>query len=80
MILNRVKNYLKYDKERLRQQARDKYRNSSEEKKKMKSENMEETDIITCLKKRNKIWKNITKNHHEAKKLKKIIIEPFFFS
>ena len=34
MILNRVKNYLKYDKERLRQQARDKYRNSSEEKKK----------------------------------------------
>ena len=44
MILNRVKNYLKYDKERLRQQARDKYRNSSDEKK-MKSENMEETDI-----------------------------------
>ena len=33
VILNRVKNYLKYDKERLRQQARDKYRNSSDEKK-----------------------------------------------
>ena len=79
MILNRVKNYLKYDKERLRQQARDKYRDSLK-KKKMKSENMEETDIIICLKKRNKIWKNIKKNLREAKKLKKIIIELFFFS
>ena len=53
MILNRVKNYLKYDKERLREQARDKYRDSLK-KKKMKSENMEETDIIIYLKKRNK--------------------------
>ena len=79
MILNRVKNYLKYDKERLREQARDKYRDSLK-KKKMKSENMEETDIIICLKKRNKIWKNIKKNLREAKKLKKIIIELFFFS
>ena len=79
MILNRVKNYLKYDKERLREQTRDKYRDSLK-KKKMKSENMEETDIIICLKKRNKIWKNIKKNLREAKKLKKIIIELFFFS
>ena len=31
MILNRAKNYYKNDKERLREQARDKYRNLSEE-------------------------------------------------
>ena len=53
MILNRAKDYYKNDKERLREQARDKYRNLSEEEK-MKSVNMEETDIIICLKKRNK--------------------------
>ena len=51
VILNR--DYYKNDKERLREQARDKYRNLSEEEK-MKSVNMEETDIIICLKKRNK--------------------------
>ena len=53
VILNRAKEYYKNDKERLREQARDKYRNLSEEEK-MKSVNMEETDIIICLKKRNK--------------------------
>ena len=53
VILNRAKDYYKNDKERLREQARDKYRNLSEEEK-MKSVNMEETDIIICLKKRNK--------------------------
>ena len=51
MILNRAKDYYKNDKERLREQARDKYRNVSEESK-IKRENMEETDIIICLKKR----------------------------
>ena len=53
VILNRAKDYYENDKERLREQARDKYRNLSEEEK-MKSVNMEETDIIICLKKRNK--------------------------
>ena len=33
MILNRAKDYYENDKERLRKQARDKYRNLSEEKK-----------------------------------------------
>ena len=33
MILNRAKNYYENDKERLREQARDKYRNLSEEEK-----------------------------------------------
>ena len=33
VILNRAKNYYKNDKDRLREQARDKYRNLSEEEK-----------------------------------------------
>ena len=31
---------------------------------------MEKTDIITCLKKKNKNWKNIKENYREAKKSK----------
>ena len=46
VILNRVKRYYEYDKERLREKAKDKYRN--------KKKNMEKTDIIIYLKKRNK--------------------------
>ena len=49
MILKRL---LWNDKERLREQARDKYRNLSEEKN--KKENMEKIDISICLKKRKK--------------------------
>ena len=40
MILNRAKDYYEDDKERLRGQARNKYRNLSEEEKKRKRENM----------------------------------------
>ena len=47
MILNRVKDYYENDQKRLREQARDNYRN-------LKRKNMEETDTIICLKKRNK--------------------------
>ena len=50
-MLNRAKNYYENDKERLREQARDKYRNLSEEKK-IKKENMEKIDITICLKKK----------------------------
>ena len=53
VILNRAKDYYENDKKRLREQARDKYRNLSEEKK-IKKENMEKTDISICLKKRKK--------------------------
>ena len=42
------------NKERLSEQARDKYRNLSEGKKKKKKGNMRRIDIIICLKKRNK--------------------------
>ena len=53
LILNRAKYYYENDKQRLREQTRDKYRNLSEEDKN-KKENMEKTDTIICLKKRNK--------------------------
>ena len=38
VILNRAKDYYENDKERLREQARDKYRNLSEEEKNLKKE------------------------------------------
>ena len=50
VILKKAKDYYEHDKERLREQARDKYRNLSEEGKKW--ENTEETNIIICLKKK----------------------------
>ena len=50
VILNRAKEYYINDKERLREKARDKYRNLSEKEKKRI---WEKIDII-CLKKRNK--------------------------
>ena len=52
MILNRVKDYYENDEERFKKYVRDKYRNFSEKKK--KKENMEKTDTIICLKKKNK--------------------------
>ena len=53
VILNKAKDYYENDKERLRKQARDKYRNLSEEEKNKKRE-YGKTDIVICLKKRNK--------------------------
>ena len=53
VILNREKDYYKNDKERVREQARDKYRNLSEEEK-IKRKNMGGIDIKKYLKKRNK--------------------------
>ena len=54
------------DKERLREQARDKYRNLSEEEK--IKENMEKIDISTWLKKRKKT-KRISKKLSLVKKI-----------
>ena len=45
--------YYENDKERLREPARNKYRELSEEEKN-KRENIQEIDIIICLKKRDK--------------------------
>ena len=53
VILKRAKDYHENDKERLQEQARNKYRNLSEEKKK-KKENMGKIDIAKCLKKGNR--------------------------
>ena len=51
MILNRAKYYYENDKERLMEEARDEYKNLSEEKKKRI---WKKTDTTICLKKRNK--------------------------
>ena len=53
VILNKAKDYYKNNKERLREQARDKYRNLSEEEKNKKRE-YGKIDITMCLTKRNK--------------------------
>ena len=52
MILNKAKDYYENGKERLREQARDKYRNLSEEEKIKKKKKMEKIDITMCLKRR----------------------------
>ena len=49
VILNRAKDYYENDKERLREQAIDKYRSLAEEER-----NTVKIDIAICLKKRNK--------------------------
>ena len=53
VILNRAKDYYENDKETLKKEAKDKYRNLSEEEK-IKRENIEVTGIIICLKKKSK--------------------------
>ena len=54
IILNRAEDYYENDKERLREQARNKYRNLSEEDKKKKREHGKNRYHITCVKKRSK--------------------------
>ena len=66
VILNRAKDYYENDKERLRGQARYKYRNLSEEEKKRERE-YGKNDITICLKKRNRL-KEYQKNYCETKK------------
>ena len=51
VILNRAKGYYENDKERLRKQARNKYKTLSEEEK-IKKENMGKIDTTISLKKR----------------------------
>ena len=50
IILNRARDYYENDKERLRERARNKYRNSSEEDKNKKGEYGKKIDTIICLK------------------------------
>ena len=51
VILDRAKDCYENDKQRLREQARDKYKNLSEEEKN-KKKNMVKIDIVICLKRR----------------------------
>ena len=74
MILNRSKDYYENNKERLRKQAKDKYRNLSEEETNKKREyginrrcNMSEEE--------KKRLKEYQKNYREAKKSQYIIIK-----
>ena len=54
IALNKAKNYYKNNNKRLKKQAREKYRNLSEEDEIKKRADMEIIDIIICLKKRSK--------------------------
>ena len=53
VMLNRAKVYYESDKKRLPEQARSRYRNVCEEDQN-KKKNMGKTDIIICLKRKNK--------------------------
>ena len=53
VILNKATDYYENDKEKLREQARDKYRNLSEEEKNKKRE-YRKIDVLLCLKRRKK--------------------------
>ena len=67
MILNREKDYYKTDKERLREQVRDKYRNLSEEEKN-KKRIRKKTDTAICQKQKKQRLKEYQKSYCEAKK------------
>ena len=66
-MFNKAKYYYENDKERLREHARYKYRNLSEEEKNKKRENGKNRSAI-CLKKKKKRLKEYQKNYREAKK------------
>ena len=68
MILNRVKDYYKNDKERLREQARDNYRNLSEEEKNKKREYGRKRYHNMSKEKKQKL-KEYQKNYRETEKL-----------
>ena len=68
VILNRVKNYYENNRERLRVQARDKYRNLSEEDKNKKKE-YEKNRYHNMSEEKNQKLKEYQKNYCEAKKV-----------
>ena len=67
MILNRAKDYYENDKKWLREQARDKYRNLSEENKNKKREYGRNRCHNVPEEKKQRL-KEYQKNYHEAKK------------
>ena len=67
VLLNRAKDYYENDKERLRDQARDKYRNLSEEEKYKKRE-YGKNRYLSMSEEKKKRLKEHQKNYREAKK------------
>ena len=68
MTLNRAKNYYENDKDRLREQARDKYRSLSEEEKNEKRKYGR--NIYNMSEEKRQRLKEYQKNYREARKLK----------
>ena len=79
LILNRAKDFYENDKERLREEARDKYRNSSEKEKNKKREYGKKKDTIICQKKKKTEAKRISKKLWRGKKSLKIIMNKIVF-
>ena len=69
MILNRAKDYYENNKERLRVQARDKYRNLSEEEKNKKRE-YRKNRYCNMSEEEKKRLREYQKNYRETKKCK----------
>ena len=70
VILNRTKDYCENDKERLREQARDKYRNLSEEDKNNKKREYGKNRYANMSEEKKQKLKKHQKNYREAKKSK----------
>ena len=77
VILNRAKDYNENNKERLREQARNKYRNLSEEEKNEKREYVINRRCNMSQEKKKRL-KEYQKNYLEDKKSQYIIIEYIF--
>ena len=69
MILDRAKDYYENDKERLRGQARDKYRNLSEEEKNKKREYGGGNRYRNMPEEKKRRLKEYQKNYREARKV-----------
>ena len=78
MILNRAKDYYENDKETLREKARDKYRNLSEEEKNKREYGKNRYRNMSQEKKQR--LKEYQKNYHEAKKFQYNIKENSFLT
>ena len=76
-MLSKAKDYYKNNKERLREQARDKYRNVSEEEKNKKREYGKNRCRIMSEEEKKRL-KEYLKNYREAEKSQYIITECFF--
>ena len=74
VVLSKAEDYYKNDKDRLREQARHKYRNLSEEEKNKKREYGENRYHNVPEEKKQRL-KEYQKNYHEAKKSQYIIIK-----